>query len=343
MAKFLTEAPFNSGSSVNGSFTFTASAPVAVVALRGLTNERSEFLMTTLPVADLSLPAATDAVLFPHFAEGGGWTTQMVMVNPTDDPMSGSIEFSATVTAAGQTGTIFPYTIPPRSSRRLRTAGTSTIIQTGWVRMTPSANNQTPVGLGIFSVSKSNVTISEAGVPALRTGSASRLYAESSGSFGTQQVGSTQTGVAIANAGSTAATVNFELNTLTGTSTGLTGVETIPANGQMAKFLNQISGFQGLQPPFQGVLRISTASASGVTVVGLRGRYNERNDFLITTTQPIDESRPVPTTEQFFPYFADGGGYTTQFILFNGTTDQFSSGSLLFFNQSGQALNLSVR
>ena len=37
-----------------GTFTFTASQPISVVALRGLTNERSEFLITTLPVADLS-------------------------------------------------------------------------------------------------------------------------------------------------------------------------------------------------------------------------------------------------------------------------------------------------
>src|SRR5207249_6272980 len=50
IAKFLTDAPFNSAASFNGTFTFTASAPVAAVALRGRTNERSEFLITTLPV-----------------------------------------------------------------------------------------------------------------------------------------------------------------------------------------------------------------------------------------------------------------------------------------------------
>ncbi len=31
-----------------------ASVPVAVVALRGITNARGEFLITTLPVADLT-------------------------------------------------------------------------------------------------------------------------------------------------------------------------------------------------------------------------------------------------------------------------------------------------
>ena len=98
-----------------------------------------------------------------------------------------------------------------------------------------------------------------------------------------------------------------------------------------------------LASPFQGVLRISTTATGGISVVGLRGRYNERGDFLITTTQPNNESTAASSTELFFPHFADGGGYTTQFILYNGSTDQSSSGSLRFFNQTGQTLSLSVR
>jgi hypothetical protein len=217
------------------------------------------------------------------------------------------------------------------------------VIQSGSVRLTPAAGNRTPVALGIFSFRKDNITVSEAGVPAIGAGTAFRLYAESSGFFNTGQVGSAQTGVAIVNAGSATATVNFELTRLNGTTTGLIGVEIIPANGHVAKFLNQIAGFEGLQAPFQGVLRITTSSPAGIAVVGLRGRYNERSDFLITTTQPTDESRPAAAGEQFFPHFADGGGYTTQFILFNGSTDQSASGSLRFFSQSGQSLSLSVR
>ena len=51
IAAFLNQSPFNGGSSISGTFTFSSSVPVGVVALRGLTNERSEFLLTTLPVA----------------------------------------------------------------------------------------------------------------------------------------------------------------------------------------------------------------------------------------------------------------------------------------------------
>ena len=53
ITKFLDQVPFNSGSSMSGSFTFTSSVPIGVTALRGFTNQRSEFLMTTLPVIAL--------------------------------------------------------------------------------------------------------------------------------------------------------------------------------------------------------------------------------------------------------------------------------------------------
>jgi hypothetical protein len=93
LAKFLNESPFNGPSSLSGTFTFTSSVPVSVIVLRGLTNERSEFLVTTLTVADLSAPAATDTIVLPHFADGGGWTTQIILVNPSDGILTGAVRF----------------------------------------------------------------------------------------------------------------------------------------------------------------------------------------------------------------------------------------------------------
>ena len=54
IAGFLDQAPFSSGLSLSGSFTFSSPIPIAAIAMRGLTNERGEFLITTLPVVDLS-------------------------------------------------------------------------------------------------------------------------------------------------------------------------------------------------------------------------------------------------------------------------------------------------
>src|SRR5207342_3197753 len=127
----------------------------------------------------------------------------------------------------------------------------------------PSAGG-TPSGLGIFSFRKAGITVAQAGVPALPIGSAFRLYVEN---------GAAQTGFAIANATSNSVTVTFELTALDGTPTGLTGSTTIPGNGQVAMFLSEIAGFGNLPRPFQGILRIQ---APGISVVGLRGRNNQR-------------------------------------------------------------------
>ncbi|PYS27730.1 MAG: hypothetical protein DMG11_15425, partial [Acidobacteria bacterium] len=62
LARFLNEKPFEGGDNIQGSFSFSASMPIVAIALRGFTNERSEFLMTTLPVADLDATVRHDPV-----------------------------------------------------------------------------------------------------------------------------------------------------------------------------------------------------------------------------------------------------------------------------------------
>ena len=73
IARFLDQDPFLIGSSFIGTFTFTSSVPAGITALHGLLNERSEFLITTLPVVPLS-SVSTQPLLFPDYADGGGWT-----------------------------------------------------------------------------------------------------------------------------------------------------------------------------------------------------------------------------------------------------------------------------
>jgi hypothetical protein len=329
LAKFIDQAPFNAPSTVLGTMTFTSSAPVSVIALRGLTNERNEFLITTLPVVNLSSPPLSSTATVPHFADGGGWATQIVLVNPANTTMSGTIQF------VGSDGTALsssPFTIPPRTSFRYATSGAGTAIQTGSVRVVPATGNNTPVALAIFSFKSAGITVSEAGAPAV-SGTALRTYVEGSGNLGA--IGSIQSGLALANVTGSAVNVTLKVSDLSGNPVATTSLP-IAANSQVARFLNQI--FSTVPQSLQGMLEI-TSSAPGVAAVGLRGRYNERGDFLITTMPMIDETVPI-TGEQFFPHLATGGGYTTQFVLFSGTTGQTASGSLVFTGQDGSSLNI---
>ena len=343
-AKFLDQAPFNGGPSVLGTFTFTASVPIAVIALRGFTNEAGEFLMTTLPVAPLS-STSSDTVYFPHFADGGGWATHVILVNPMDRTITGTVGFlgqgSDTAPAApvvltledDSAGSTFDYSIPPRSSQRFITANPPGGLAVGSVRATPHSGNAAPSGLVVFSFASDGKTVSEAGVPALPKGSAFRVYVETSGM--PNQPVPIRSGLAITNAGATTNTVTLEVTRLDGSLAVPPATLALPPSGQIARFIDEIFT---LPDNFSGVVRVT--STVEVAIVGLRLRVNERGELKVTTTAPSNETAASTTAETFFPHIADSGGWSTQFILFSGTAGQASSGTLRFIDASGQPLDL---
>jgi hypothetical protein len=350
IARFLNQAPFNTfagatgGAAFQGTLTLTSTAPIGILALRGLTNEQSEFLLSTLPVIDLSGPPNNGTMNLAHFADGGGWTTQIMLVNPTDAPMSGNITFTdpngapLTVRIGGESKSGFAYSIPGRAAQKLSTAGAGAATASGSVHVVPANGGAPPAPLVLFSFKPGAVTLSEASVAAT-LGTAFRVYAESSGA--SLNPGSIQSGIAISNASSIPATVTFELTKLDGSSAGVAPVSfTLAGSGQIAKLLNDL--FPSLPIPFKGVLRITTNS-SGLSAVGLRSHVNERGDFLITTTPPTAETARAPSTPLLLPDFLDGGGYTTQIILFSGFTGQTAAGTVQLFSYSGQPLTATFR
>ena len=344
IAQFLNQAPLNvySTPTFQGTFNFTSSVPVGVVALRGLTNERGDFLMSTLPVIDTTAAPPSGTVVVPHFADGGGWITQIFLVNPTANTISGTVQFtdpngaSVNVSIGGHSGSSFSYSIPGGSSQKLATSGAGSSTASGSVYVVPTGGTA-PVALVVFSYRPAGITLTEAGVP-VTNGTAFRLYVESTGTIG--QSGNIQTGIAVAS--SAGAFVTFDVTDLNGASVGLSPVLlTLPPSGQTAQFLSQL--FPSLPSPFKGIVRITTTASA--SVVGLRARYNERQpspDFLITTTPPSNEGSQPASGELLFPHLVNGGGYTTQFILFSGTAGQTASGNLRFFKQDGSPFALTV-
>src|SRR5213593_2815483 len=350
IARFLDSDSFKTfnGNTFQGTFSFTSDMPVGVVAIHSLLNERGDFLMSTLPVVDTGVTPSDNVVLIPHFADGAGWTTQILLVNPTSDTLSGTLEFraddgtSTNVTIGHDTGSTFFYTVPPRSSAKLVTAGVRQVGQVargGSFRVIPTPGTIAPVSLVIFSnKTGGRITVSEAGASAA-TGTAFRVYVESFGGVG--HLRSIQSGIAIANNTASPETVTLELTNLDGSTTGLPAPVSLnlPPLGHIAEFFAQ--AFPYLPAPFRGILRVS--STSDMSAVALRTRYNERGDFLITTTPPTNESAPPSAGELLLPQLADGAGVTTQFVLFSGSAGQSSSGSLLLFQNSGQPFTGTLR
>jgi hypothetical protein len=342
LAAFLDEAPFLSGANFTGTLTFTSTIPVAVIALRGYTNEKSEFLLTTIPVAPLYTANLASTVL-PHFANGGGWNTEVVLVNPSDQMISGAVQFvspgsatspsTLTISVNGQSANSFAYNIPPRAGFSLKTDGSGQTITSGSVYVNPLGGSVVPSALAIFSFTSGGVVVSQASVISIPAAQSFRMYAETGD--GNSNI---QPGFAVANNSTKPVTVNLQLFSVAGTPTGFSGQVVIPPQGQVASFLNGINGFQSVPNDFKGVLEISASSP--IYAMGLRGRYNQRGDFLITSTQPVDESTPPSTAPLYFPHVAAGGGFSTQIILFNASAGQLAGGSIQIFDNNGAPLTL---
>jgi hypothetical protein len=340
IAAFLNENPFGLTSSLSGTFTFNSSVPVGAIALRSLINERNEVLMTTLPVSPIGSGFGGNALVIPHFSDGGGWSTQIVLVNPGEVPLSGRVQFFGQgskvgkaqplrVVINGSTDSTFDYTVPPRSAVRMRTQPARPNAEVGSVHIVPAPSSGAPSSLAIFSLQNEGVTVSAASVSALPVANALRMYVESKGSFG--KIGSVQTGLAISNPSESRIAVQLDVLELDGTYAGSSTHVEIAPGGHIAKFANEF--FPQLRSPFKGIIKISAPSP--IAVSGLRGRYNERGDLLVTTTPPhIDGS--ALQTEISFPHFVAGGGYFTQLILLS--TGVPHSGSLWIMSKDGEPM-----
>jgi hypothetical protein len=356
-AKFFNESPFGARPAFAGTFTFSASTAVAVLALRTLMNERGEFLVSTQTVTSMPDNIAASPLLLAHFADGGGWKAGVMLVNTSDRTITGTVQFygegSATAEAVpltvlvnGVVASSFSYTVRGRASASLETSGPlRPPAQTGSVRITPAAGSSTPAAFVVCSFSRNDVTVSQATIQAQPLGNTFRSYVEMNSAVALS--GAVQSGIAITNNSATAATVTFELTSLDGSSSGLTPSVTVPAFGHVAKFVHDLfpvvnpPAGEVLKVPFRGILRVS--SSNTIAFASFRSRYNERGDFLITTTAATNEASAATSAELIFPHIVDRGGYTTQFVLFSGISGQATTGTLRFFGQDGQGLNLTLR
>ena len=185
----------------------------------------------------------------------------MLLVNPTDQPLSGTVDTDAT----------FTYAIPPRSSTKIVSAN-SDLLRTGNIRVTPAQGSGSPIVSSVFTFVTYGITVTETGIATTGVAPSFQVFAESDSG---QRL---QTGVAMANTGAGVAKIQFQLLPLDGQASGYAGSTTLDPDGHMAVFLKQIPGLQSLPPSFRGVLHIS--SNTPISAIGLRTRYNERKDFL---------------------------------------------------------------
>jgi trimeric autotransporter adhesin len=315
-----------------GTLEITSTQPLSVLALRGTTNQRQQFLFTTTPVADLTQSPGSDPIYFAQLGDGGGYTTSIILMNTSVTNETGMLQIidnnGAALTvhqAGGSSGSSFHYSIPPNGIFHFQTDGSSANANAGWVQLTPDSGTSVPVGSGVFGYNPVNVLVTESGVPSASATTHARIYVDLSGNHGT--------GLAIANINnaSAAITINaFQTDGSTAAGIGNSSL-TLAAYGHNSQFANQL--IAGLPDGFTGLLDIS--STKPFAALTMRSLYNENNDYLMTTFPIADMNQTAPSPI-VFPHIADGGGYLTQFILLSA--GGASSTAISYFDSNGQPL-----
>ncbi len=316
------------------SLEVSSNQPLSITALRMTTNQRSKVLFTTTPVADLTQPRTGDPIYFAHFADGGGYTSTLILLNTSDGTATGTLQILDNQGAAvvvnqvgGASGSSFKYSIPGRGIYIFRSDGSPSQAHVGWVKLTPDGGQASPAGSGLFAYNPGNVLLSESGIPAAVSTTHARVYVDLSGNH--------NTGLAIANVGTASALISISAFREDGFSPvgTSTGPLQLAGNGHDAKFADQL--ISDLPAGFRGVLNIT--STTPFAALTIRSLDNENHDFLMTTFPVADMTRPA-SSPIIFPQIVDGDGYVTEVILLSPMSA--SSSTLSFVDDSGVPLKL---
>ena len=306
VARFADEL-FGTTPGFEGSLTFESGAGLGAITLRQSANRFGEPLFTTLPVADLDAVAGTEAVLFPHLAAGGGFQTQVILINTSGESVSGRIRLTQSdgtpleVDWDGVTVSENTYQIEPNGVYRAELTRTADVA-VGYAVLTPEVG-VTPSGSVVFQFLNGTALVTEAGVGITAETTTARISLDNVGR---------RTGVAVANRSIQSAEVQVVLQDRYGVEQDRL-TETLPAGGHLAKTVQE--WFPTLASGFTGILEIQ--SSVPVAPITLQITVNSRGELVLTTLPVADPTRPSTASLVVFPHIVIGAGFATRLIFMN--------------------------
>jgi hypothetical protein len=307
-----------------GSLTFESNQPIGAIALRETRNRYGEPLYTTFPVVNLSANVTAGKIAFSHIVAGDGYSTQLILRNPTDSTMRGQVGFygqdggGLVVRLGTMDLTSVPYEIQGQGIFRVdlyNPAG----LHVGWAEVQPDSDTLTPVGIAVLQYRVGGEVVTESTVSATLAVASARFLIDGAG---------TRTGVAVANTSSSSTALNFQLLDLNG-NTQSTASRTLQPRSQLAIFTDEL--FPDVSDGFNGVIEISGSNA--FVALSLKVTRNSRGDFILTTLPVADRLDSQNAT--LLPQIALGSGFSTKLILLNGDLTNAVAGSANLYDSVG--------
>jgi hypothetical protein len=266
----------------------------------------------------LVLPALAEVQIIPQVADGGGWSTTIVLSNKTTTAQNVTLNFYRSIPETN--GTTEPWTPPflesvslpnitlaAGSSLFLHTPGTAGSISQGWGELNAAAG---VAGYAIFTSQGQDAT-----APAVAA--ASRILVPFDNTSGLI------TAVAVANPNASAATIQVNIKTSDGaTSSG--ALPQMPARGHRAFVLPDLFAETAGK---RGLAEFHVASGSFSTIAL---RFNPTTAFTSAPVYPqtgapiigavvTNTPSSAPRT-QVIAQVADGNNWSTTIVLTNTTT-----------------------
>jgi hypothetical protein len=258
LAEFAYERfPNRAPAGFEGSLEFASDQPLHAVALRY--DNAAHDVFSAIPV--LADEAATN-LYFPQVADGGGYRSTFIFVNPTNAPAAATMEFFTSsgkplrLRIDGSGITSRTVRLSPHGVSSISTDGSAAELSVGWVRV----RSNVPIGGSlIFQTRNGGRVVSQAGVGSSPLSARFTSYVESAGFA--------ESGLALCNPSANHATVALRLRNSAGEVVGATSI-LLPPLGHAARFFTQ--WFPNSFDEFQGSLEVISSTPVG----GVALRYD---------------------------------------------------------------------
>jgi hypothetical protein len=253
-----------------GSVEFTSDRDLAATALRFELGG----VFSTIPVI-VDQPGSV--LYFPQLADGGGYRSNFILLNPSSTAITAVLEFFAddgsplALPVGGVSRTSQTVDIAANGAVHLSTDGASPALKAGWARASAAAPM---AGSLVFQVRSGGGIQAEAGVSASPLGRHFMGYIDS--------VDSAQSGVAICNPNAFQMALTLNLRRSSGEIADTASL-VLPPRAHVAGFVRQ--WFAGLSGDFEGTLEV--VAPAPVSAVALRYDNPQLNVFATLPVVPI--------------------------------------------------------
>jgi DNA-binding beta-propeller fold protein YncE len=320
-----------------GSLSVQSTAPVATLVLRRTHTSRNEELVMALPPAEA--PNSTDGAVVAGLMAGGGYASEVVLINPTDQKISGHLSVYDARTGQtvkwSQPGDNARYEIQPNGEFHLELHSTSYLPEDGYAVAHPNSGASTPSAMGIVTLKDNSLLLSQTTTLARTPTQMAWIPVDTIPDLIRHGETPSKMVFSIANATSTPALLRFTLFDVDGNEHGRYE-QIVPIGSQRAWSLADLFNVQS----FRGTVRIW--SDTPIAISDKRVTTSLRGESVESEMGYIDGNAPNAQDAIQFPAISDGDGIATEMIFIN-PTDTSMQGQLHFESPAGKPSELVLR